>query len=67
MAAAIVLMISELAPEVIPLVEDVVKLIKNHKRPAAAASAAAAAVIATPQDGPTPGGDNDPNSPTFQE
>jgi LmbE family N-acetylglucosaminyl deacetylase len=50
-------------PDVVLLFEKLF----HHKNHPAAVKAAIAAVDATPQDGPTPGGTNDPNSPYFSE
>ena len=65
--AAVLALEAKLLPGEIVLLRDLVAKIKGHKKPAAAIKAASIAVDATPQDGPTPGGTNDPTSPYFSE
>jgi|HubBroStandDraft_4_1064222.scaffolds.fasta_scaffold2444684_1 hypothetical protein len=67
LVTAILALEAKLLPSEITLVTTLVKKIHNHKRPAVAIKAATKAVAATPQDGPTPGGTNDPASEFFDE
>jgi hypothetical protein len=59
--AALITLGVKLEPDVILLFEKIF----HHKNKPAATKAAIVAVDSTPDEGPTPGGSNDPESPYF--